>query len=223
MENIFGRIPVLGDAIFNQLPDQKLVESYQVSKTWESFIKNQKLPWIRMMKKHIGNIDEHPETWEKVVRKTPVEIVKEMAISVHKFGTTFPTKIAENQLAPLYVAAGTGTLNLYKYILEKFEYKSHKTKKGNAPYHVAAYYGQMDICKFIVENMEDKNPASNDGWTPLHIAAQNGHIEICKLIVENVEHKNPARNNGTTPLYICLLYTSPSPRDGLLSRMPSSA
>ena len=23
--------------------------------------------------------------------------------------------------------------------------------------------------------------------------------------------------------YICLLYTSPSPRDGLLSRMPSSA
>ena len=24
-------------------------------------------------------------------------------------------------------------------------------------------------------------------------------------------------------LYICLLYTSPSPRDGLLSRMPSSA
>ena len=36
--------------------------------------------------------------------------------------------------------------------------------------------------------------------------------------------------NGTTPIpkadiqtKICLLYTSPSPRDGLLSRMPSSA
>ena len=29
---------------------------------------------------------------------------------------------------------------------------------------------------------------------------------------------------GPDPLlYICLLYTSPSPRDGLLSRMPSSA
>ena len=25
------------------------------------------------------------------------------------------------------------------------------------------------------------------------------------------------------PIYACLLYTSPSPRDGLLSRMPSSA
>ena len=31
-------------------------------------------------------------------------------------------------------------------------------------------------------------------------------------------------NNYTVELYqICLLYTSPSPRDGLLSRMPSSA
>ena len=28
---------------------------------------------------------------------------------------------------------------------------------------------------------------------------------------------------GTTQSKTCLLYTSPSPRDGLLSRMPSSA
>ena len=28
---------------------------------------------------------------------------------------------------------------------------------------------------------------------------------------------------GTTKGEVCLLYTSPSPRDGLLSRMPSSA
>ena len=28
---------------------------------------------------------------------------------------------------------------------------------------------------------------------------------------------------GTKLPYLCLLYTSPSPRDGLLSRMPSSA
>ena len=33
----------------------------------------------------------------------------------------------------------------------------------------------------------------------------------------------PARVAGVGELVICLLYTSPSPRDGLLSRMPSSA
>ena len=33
----------------------------------------------------------------------------------------------------------------------------------------------------------------------------------------------PSGCGKTTLLNICLLYTSPSPRDGLLSRMPSSA
>ena len=31
------------------------------------------------------------------------------------------------------------------------------------------------------------------------------------------------KDTGELQLYDCLLYTSPSPRDGLLSRMPSSA
>ena len=30
-------------------------------------------------------------------------------------------------------------------------------------------------------------------------------------------------HDGGSLIFICLLYTSPSPRDGLLSRMPSSA
>ena len=33
----------------------------------------------------------------------------------------------------------------------------------------------------------------------------------------------PGVLGGFVDYYICLLYTSPSPRDGLLSRMPSSA
>ena len=41
-----------------------------------------------------------------------------------------------------------------------------------------------------------------------------------------VDHNQPecgAAINALTALHTCLLYTSPSPRDGLLSRMPSSA
>ena len=37
------------------------------------------------------------------------------------------------------------------------------------------------------------------------------------------EHKLSFTFNAAVPLKACLLYTSPSPRDGLLSRMPSSA
>ena len=41
-------------------------------------------------------------------------------------------------------------------------------------------------------------------------------VQLEKQLADNTgEEKNASKN--------CLLYTSPSPRDGLLSRMPSSA
>mgnify|MGYP003691550741 CR=1 FL=1 len=47
------------------------------------------------------------------------------------------------------------------------------------------------------------------------------------LILPHIKDILNAQNSVTDPIlrkkYICLLYTSPSPRDGLLSRMPSSA
>ena len=44
-----------------------------------------------------------------------------------------------------------------------------------------------------------------------------------EIYAENEEHARLQFQNGNYQYYDCLLYTSPSPRDGLLSRMPSSA
>ena len=41
--------------------------------------------------------------------------------------------------------------------------------------------------------------------------------------IHSLNGNTSRRNSRTGSVYICLLYTSPSPRDGLLSRMPSSA
>ena len=46
----------------------------------------------------------------------------------------------------------------------------------------------------------------------------NNYLEICEYLKTRMEI-----NGFITKLISCLLYTSPSPRDGLLSRMPSSA
>ena len=51
---------------------------------------------------------------------------------------------------------------------------------------------------------------------------------VVKYFEQPLDRKLPdriTRDNyrGYIPLGFCLLYTSPSPRDGLLSRMPSSA
>ena len=48
------------------------------------------------------------------------------------------------------------------------------------------------------------------------------HIAVCDLL-SAVGHVAPAMLSAIYDTGSCLLYTSPSPRDGLLSRMPSSA
>ena len=52
---------------------------------------------------------------------------------------------------------------------------------------------------------------------PAYEACAANFMEIYPNITVNVE------NIGWDDYWTCLLYTSPSPRDGLLSRMPSSA
>ena len=46
---------------------------------------------------------------------------------------------------------------------------------------------------------------------------------ISKLIIKKLEVISKRTTNQLDDTFVCLLYTSPSPRDGLLSRMPSSA
>ena len=76
--------------------------------------------------------------------------------------------------------------------------------------------GNLDMVKYHI-----KNGCPFDDYTCIS-AARHGHLEILKLLISegcelNDEICRFAAYNG------CLLYTSPSPRDGLLSRMPSSA
>ena len=47
-------------------------------------------------------------------------------------------------------------------------------------------------------------------------------LDLCGLTRQYAGRGSKAHHPATL-LAICLLYTSPSPRDGLLSRMPSSA
>ena len=74
------------------------------------------------------------------------------------------------------------------------------------------------------------NPQSN-GLAEAAVKNVKQLLEKCSLEGECFESalyswRNVPRGEGGSPvelLFGCLLYTSPSPRDGLLSRMPSSA
>ena len=48
-------------------------------------------------------------------------------------------------------------------------------------------------------------------------------VDDFETVYDMIEHAIELAFDGKMQLKFCLLYTSPSPRDGLLSRMPSSA
>ena len=91
---------------------------------------------------------------------------------------------------------------------------------------LAAYDGRAAAARDLAVRGADVNYPHPDhnGATPLFMAAQMGHDVIVRALLGATADKDLAMNDGTTPLFIaCLLYTSPSPRDATLSRMPSSA
>ena len=69
-------------------------------------------------------------------------------------------------------------------------------------------------------------------YTPLELAGRdiyvaegcyNCHSQMIRTIKPDVIRYGDYSRLGESIYDYCLLYTSPSPRDGLLSRMPSSA
>ena len=57
--------------------------------------------------------------------------------------------------------------------------------------------------------------------SPIFALRHHGCEGLCRRVVAETRERGGVER-ATEP-QLCLLYTSPSPRDGLLSRMPSSA
>ena len=75
------------------------------------------------------------------------------------------------------------------------------------------------MTKYEIQVSEDKSS--------LALAASDLITQIIESTLKNKTRAKISLCGGSTPKaaysLFCLLYTSPSPRDGLLSRMPSSA
>ena len=86
MEELFQRFPDLCIGIFEQLDDQNLAKSKELSVTWSSFINSEKIQWVGMIQKYgKQDIIEDPDVWKKVIVRTPVKIVEDLAIASRHF------------------------------------------------------------------------------------------------------------------------------------------
>ena len=158
IEELCKRFPLLSKMVFEDLDDECLARVQESSKEINSHLQNQRFYWIRILKKHNRYFEEFADPWKKVIEKTPVEIVKELAMTVkdHFNDTKFNKRAGDNnQLHPLHIAAGQGHLQLCKHIVEKPGVFNPKQAVNYTALHFAAAKGHIKVYKFILNNVDD--------------------------------------------------------------------
>ena len=91
--------------------------------------------------------------------------------------------------------------------------------KGRTPMTYNQYLALLKSRAHELDNSEKTSEDSSHKWS-IQTHEHGGHSSQNKR--EDADEEPPYDCNEGQD-YNCLLYTSPSPRDGLLSRMPSSA
>ena len=108
--------------------------------------------------------------------------------------------------------------------------------------HIARELSKHDICTVCVSrtghkplHLHDKSWSESVRWCKGDASKPNTDFlkSVDAVVVclgsaplptfSQAAYEQAVFMNGTSNVNVCLLYTSPSPRDGLLSRMPSSA
>ena len=80
--------------------------------------------------------------------------------------------------------------------------------------------------KFFIKHIDRKDDEDNINFIAEHFLKNEKNIDVSSIlfnIIRTGDLLEISVINREQLLEACLLYTSPSPRDGLLSRMPSSA
>ena len=85
MDDLCERFPLVAKMVLNNLDDQSLTNCKIVNRKLNNFIENERFYWIRILKKYVLNFVSFSDSWRKVIKKAPIEIVKELAIASQEF------------------------------------------------------------------------------------------------------------------------------------------
>ena len=85
MEDLCQRIPLVAVMIFKELNNQSLIKSKDASRELSLFMCNERFYWLRIIKMYNKNFLEYQVLWKKVLEKTPVNIIQQLAYAIQKF------------------------------------------------------------------------------------------------------------------------------------------
>jgi hypothetical protein len=90
MEDLCQRIPLVAVMIFKELNNQSLIKSKDASRELSLFMCNERFYWLRIIKNYNKNFLEYQVLWKKVLEKTPVSIIQQIAYAIQSFSCKEP-------------------------------------------------------------------------------------------------------------------------------------
>ena len=138
MEVLCVRFSFVFKKLLFHLDDQHLVRLKEASRLVSHHIDDERYYYIRIIQKlfeqHNGRAGELPKSWKKVIEKTPIKIIRQLAIVTTNFIKTPCSvrawKMDNLQWHPLHVVAEQGHLELLNHVIEKTGDNNPKLPKG---------------------------------------------------------------------------------------------
>ena len=161
MEEVLVRFPHIGDQVFKQLDNEDLIKCRKISPSWNEFINNQKLPWIRMLKKYQCELEFNKrilEEWQKFVKSHNVATLQKIAIKVEHFFKDNPDEEFPI-LDPLSAATLSGNIEIVGKLLEN---GADLDALNFDPLYYAAKQGDNATYELLKEQCEDWDPTYYD-------------------------------------------------------------
>ena len=151
------------------LDDQSLTRSKEASRGIAESLEDERFYWIRIIKKYTGNFEGFEESWKEVIHRTPLDIVKQLALAVEEFFKSYTDK----KVAPLHIVAEKGTFQLFQYVITKAKDKNPQGKLGL----------KWDLLnrvttKIVTVKIAEGPSPIFDKITPLHLTAMQGNVEL---------------------------------------------
>ena len=236
MESLCQRFPHVIKLVLDNVDDKSLVNCREASKKMSEFFPIERFYWIRIIKQYSVYFGSFENSWRKTINKTPVEIIKQLAVEVQEVfskiskSSCLPlicTRIRNiREIAPLHIAAEQGNLKLCEHILEKTEEKNpkgdikisgvfnplsindgYKVIYAPTPLGIAVLKGHFEVCRLITDQISVKDfDLDKDSETPLHLAAMAGNVKVFKVIMEFFRVPNFPDVFGQTPLHLAARY-----------------
>ena len=128
MEKLSKRFSSTNKVILSYVDEKTLANFKKGSKGINKILNGEKFYWIRIINKHRARFQEFQESWKKVISRTPVDTIKQLALAVDKFFQGKPTRL-ERRWHPLFIAAEQGSLELCKHIIYKTGCENPKRMK----------------------------------------------------------------------------------------------